>query len=91
MISAKQVEGAVDTTSPQTIQAEKTFSLPTNFSTDQGDPFVGMRIEGLYMYWLKSFDRLDEENNFRIGPNIDTNKLVMQRFENGEWIDTLNL
>lgn len=85
MISAKQVEGAVDTTSTQTIDGEKTFSTPATFTNPDGSQFAAMRIDGLYLYWLKSLDTLDQDGNLRIGPNPETNLLAMQHYEFGKW------
>ncbi|MDP1728280.1 MAG: hypothetical protein Q8M15_15940 [Bacteroidota bacterium] len=91
MISAKQVEGVVDTTSAQNIEGEKTFTAPASFTNPVGGTFAGMKIDGLYLYWLNSYNFLDEEGNLRIGPNPDTLLLTMQRFEMGIWKDNVPL
>ena len=49
-ISAKQVEGIVDTTTRQQIDGEKTFSSPTNFLSPFGKEFTAMCIDGLNIY-----------------------------------------
>ncbi len=88
MISAKQVEGAVDTSSAQNIDGEKTFSAPVAFTNPDVSQFAGMKIDGLYLYWLKSLDSLDQDGNLRMGPNPETNQLSMQYYELGMWQNT---
>ena len=51
-ISAKQIEGVVDTNTSQNIQGEKTFMNPTLFQTSLNDSVYTMCIDGSFVYWL---------------------------------------
>ena len=80
-IRAKQVEGAVDTTSEQIIDGQKTFTAPVIISNHQ-QAFQMVSYDG-FIYWAVDTNRLDEEGNTRMG--MDRGSLVMQIFSDGAW------
>ncbi len=83
-ILAKQIEGVVDTTSAQVIEGVKTFNDPLHVLNMQDRNFAGMRIDGLFIYWLRDFQQLDEVGNIRIGIDSGTGVFAMQQFNN-QW------
>jgi hypothetical protein len=84
-ISAKQVDGAVDTSTEQNIGGVKSFTSPVNFIPENAEPFVCMRMEGLYLYWLKDQSNLYSEGDLRLGPGLNTEALSLQKFQEGQW------
>ena len=85
-ISAKQIEGVVDTTSAQVIEGEKTFSDPMRILNRQDPSIMGMRIDGLFIYWLRDFEQFDQQGNIRLGFDPRTGRFVLQEFTT-EWKD----
>jgi hypothetical protein len=85
MISAKQVDGAVDKSTDQSIGGVKSFTSPTNFIPVDQSQFECMRIEGLYLYWLKDQSRFDTEGDMRIGPSAYYSCPTLQEFTGGNW------
>ncbi|MEY3967279.1 MAG: hypothetical protein RL137_179 [Bacteroidota bacterium] len=79
-ILAKQIEGVVDTTSAQVIEGVKTFSDPLHVLNMQDRNFAGMRIDGLFIYWLRDFQQLDDVGNIRMGFDPRTGAFVLQQF-----------
>lgn len=88
-ILAKQIEGVVDTTSAQVIEGEKSFSDPLHVLNMQDRNFAGMRIDGLFIYWLRDFQQLDDVGNIRLGFDPRTGSFALQQFTK-EW-ETLAL
>lgn len=84
-ISAKQIDGVTDTTTAQEIAGEKTWKSPSNFASVNPVDFVGMRIDGAFIYWLKSFDRIDMDGTIRFGFDANVNACVTQRFQTETW------
>ncbi len=84
-ITAKQVEGAVDTTTDQSIGGVKSFTSTVNFFPADPTQFVCIKIEGLYIYWLKDSNIMDNEGDMRIGPSINFTCPTLQEFRNGIW------
>jgi hypothetical protein len=84
-ISAKQVEGAVDVTSDQSIGGEKSFTSPANFFPTDPGQFECLRIEGLYLYWLKDRSKFENDGNMRIGPSMSYSCPTLQEFKDGSW------
>ncbi len=89
-ISAKQVEGIVDTTTRQQIDGEKTFSSPTNFLSPFGKEFTAMCIDGLNIYWLITPGVFDQEGNRRLGIDPESGVFGLQEFKGGMW-NSINL
>jgi len=89
-ISAKQVEGIVDTTTRQQIDGEKTFSSPTYFVTQFGKEFTAMCIDGLNIYWLITPGVFDQEGNRRLGIDPESGVFGLQEFKRGMW-NSINL
>ena len=79
-ILAKQIEGVVDTTSAQVIEGDKSFSDPLHVFNMQDRNFAGMRIDGLFIYWLRDFQRLDDVGNIRMGMDPKTGAFALQKF-----------
>lgn len=79
-ILAKQIEGVVDTTSAQVIEGVKTFSDPLHVLKMQDRNFAGMRIDGLFIYWLRDFQQLDDVGNIRMGFDPRTGAFALQQF-----------
>jgi hypothetical protein len=79
-ILAKQIEGVVDTTSAQVIEGVKSFSDPLHVLNMQDRNFAGMRIDGLFIYWLRDFEQLDAVGNIRLGFDPRTGSFVLQQF-----------
>ena len=79
-ILAKQIEGVVDTTSAQVIEGVKTFSDPLHVLNMQDRNFAGMRIDGLFIYWLRDFQQLDDVGNIRMGFDPRTGAFALQQF-----------
>jgi hypothetical protein len=44
-----------------------------------------MRIEGLYLYWLKDLTKFETEGDMRIGPSVNFSCPTLQEFNNGSW------
>lgn len=84
-VKVKQVDGAVDTTTKQSVAGEKTFNSPTNFSPailEKG--LYAIRIEGSWIYWALDLNNLTQDGNFRIG--IGTKMaLIAEVSKNGNW------
>jgi hypothetical protein len=80
-IQAKQVEGVVDTTTQQDINARKIFKAPQVFdklsATFHIVPFQG------FIYWVQNRDVLNQIGNFRIG--VDKGEFVHQEYLDGIW------
>lgn len=89
-ISAKQVEGIVDTATRQQIDGEKTFSSPTNFLSLFGKEFTAMCIDGLNIYWLITPGVFDQEGNRRLGIDTESGVFGLQEFKGGMW-NSINL
>jgi len=79
-ILAKQIEGVVDTTSAQVIEGVKTFSDPLHVLNMQDRNFAGMRIDGLFIYWLRDFQQLDDVGNIRLGFDPRIGAFALQQF-----------
>ena len=79
-ILAKQIEGVVDTSGAQVIDGEKTFSSAVSFLNKQAQDFLGMRIDGLFIYWLRDFQQLDDVGNIRLGFDPRTGAFALQQF-----------
>ena len=79
-ILAKQIEGVVDTTSAQVIEGVKTFSDPLHVLNMQDRNFAGMRIDGLFIYWLRDFQQLDDVGNIRLGFDPRNGSFALQQF-----------
>ena len=79
-ILAKQIEGVVDTTSAQVIEGVKSFSDPLHVLNMQDRNFAGMRIDGLFIYWLRDFQQLDDVGNIRLGFDPRTGSFALQQF-----------
>lgn len=79
-ILAKQIEGVVDTTSAQVIEGEKSFSDPLRVLNMQDRNFAGMRIDGLFIYWLRDFQQLDDVGNIRLGFDPRTGSFALQQY-----------
>ncbi len=86
-ILAKQIEGVVDTTSAQVIEGVKTFSDPLHVLNMQDRNFAGMRIDGLFIYWLRDFQQLDDVGNIRLGFDPRTGAFALQQFTK-QWENT---
>lgn len=84
-ITAKQVEGAVDTTTDQSIGGIKSFTAPVNFFPIEPNQFECMRMEGLYLYWLKDQTKFETEGDMRIGPSNNFSCPTLQEFNGGSW------
>ena len=84
-ISAKQVEGIVDTTTRQQIEGEKTFTSPTYFLTQFGKEFTTMCIDGLNIYWLITPGVFEQVGIKRLGINPETGMFGLQEFRGGQW------
>ncbi len=89
-ISAKQVEGIVDTATSQQIDGEKTFSSPTNFLSPFGKEFTAICIDGLNIYWLITPGVFDQEGNRRLGIDPESGVFGLQEFKGGMW-NSINL
>ena len=85
-ISAKQIEGVVDTTSAQVIEGVKSFSDPLHILNRQDRSIMGMRIDGLFIYWLSDLEQLDQVGNIRMGFNPRTGRFSLQEFTT-DWKD----
>ncbi len=84
-ISAKQVEGAVDTSTEQNIGGVKSFTSPVNFISENVEGYACIRAEGLYLYWLKDQSHFYSDGDLRLGPGLSTEGLSFQKFREGEW------
>lgn len=88
-ISAKQVEGAVDTSTEQNIGGVKSFTSPVNFLPNEPAAFQCMRMDGLYLYWLKDQANLYSEGDLRLGPGMAIEGLTLQKYREGNWEEVL--
>jgi hypothetical protein len=86
-ISAKQIEGVVDTNTSQNIQGEKTFMNPTLFQTSLNDSVYTMCIDGSFVYWLQTPGIYDFEGNKRLGINPKNGEFGLQMFQFGQWVN----
>ena len=68
-ISAKQIEGVVDTKTPQNIEGEKTFMNPTLFQNTFNNAVYTMCIDGSFVYWIQTPGVFDFDGNKRLGIN----------------------
>lgn len=84
-ITAKQVEGAVDSSTDQNIAGVKSFTSPVNFFPNDSLQFACLRVEGLYLYWIKEATALENEGNYRFGPSQSLSSLTFQIFQEGKW------
>lgn len=84
-ITAKQVDGAIDNSTDQIIGGEKSFTAPVNFFPVEPGQFECMRLEGLYLYWLKDSRKLDSEGDLRLGPSLTIEGLSLQKCTSGIW------
>ncbi len=84
-ISAKQVEGEVDTSTEQNIGGVKSFTSPVNFIPENTEEYACMRAEGLYLYWLKEPSHYYSDGDLRLGPGLAMEGLSFQKFREGEW------
>ncbi len=86
-ISAKQIEGVVDTTSSQSVGGEKTFMNPVNFQTNINNQEFTMTINGAFVYWLMMPGSLEAEGNKRLGINPFNGQFGLQEFRLGLWVN----
>lgn len=84
-VQVKQVEGAVDNTSNQTIEGEKIFGAPTTFQTKGTATMI--RMEAGYIYWTKNPQVLNAEGNMRLGKHPTTGAPSVQIYKGGAWSD----
>lgn len=89
-ISAKQIEGVVDTISAQSIDGEKTFARPTTFLAQMGKEFTCMCIDGLNLYWLITPGQFDQDGNKRLGIDPESGLFGLQEYKGGMW-NNINL
>lgn len=84
-VKVKQVDGAVDTTSKQSVAGEKTFNSPINFSPEKLEKGVyAIRIEGSWIYWALDLNNLTQDGNFRLGIGREM-ALIAEVSKNGIW------
>ena len=84
-VKVKQVDGAVDTTTKQSVAGEKTFNSPTNFSPVILEKGVyAIRIEGSWVYWALDLNNLNQDGNFPIGIGREM-ALIAEVSKNGIW------
>lgn len=81
-IHVKQVEGALDLESPQSITGQKTFTAP--LVIDKQEESHHMVNHKGFIYWVLDTSNLYQEGNYRIG--MVDGSLVSQQYENGRWI-----
>jgi len=86
-ISAKQIEGVVDTKTPQIIEGEKTFMTPTLFQKTANNAVYTMCIDGSFVYWLQTPGVFDFDGNKRLGINPMNGQFGLQMFQFGQWVN----
>ena len=86
-ISAKQIEGIVDTKTPQIIEGEKTFMTPTLFQKTLNNAVYTMCIDGSFVYWLQTPGVFDFDGNKRLGINPMNGQFGLQMFQFGQWVN----
>lgn len=86
-ISAKQIEGVVDTTTSQSIAGEKTFESPTFFLAQNGKDYTAMCIDGLFVYWLVVDGAFEIDGTRRFGFDMTTGRFGLQEYQSGQWTD----
>lgn len=79
-IKVKQVEGAVDLSSDQTVDGSKSFQAPQYFT---GGPRV-MALSEDAIYWCQTEGVLDEPDNSRL--KMQNGQLVLEVYDGGNWI-----
>ena len=84
-VQVKQVEGAVDNSSNQTIDGEKTFASSATFQSK--GTAVMLKMEGGYIYWTKNAAVLNAEGNMRLGKDPTTGAPSVQIYKGGAWSD----
>ena len=67
-LTAKQIDGVLDTSSDQEVSGQKTFSSAQAFTGGE----QSMVISGGYIYWVQNPTNLNEQGNTRL------------RFQNGQ-------
>ena len=86
-ISAKQIEGVVDTKNPQNIEGEKTFMNPAFFQSSINNTVWTMCINGAFVYWLQTPGVYDSDGNKRLGINPMNGQFGLQMFQFGQWVN----
>lgn len=81
-LPVKQVNGAVDLTTNQRIEASKSFLELVVSQEIVNGPFI--KIDGNFIYWLKHADILEEIGNMRIG--VSHGGFLMQSFQD-VWVN----
>jgi hypothetical protein len=78
-LTAKQVEGVLDTSSTQEVTGQKTFSSAQAFS-GAGQSIV---IAGGYIYWVNNPTVLNDHGNTRL--SFQNGQMLIEVFE-GDWM-----
>ena len=84
-IPVKQIEGAVDLNSTQTIGAKKHFNAGLSISKGQVTHFPYLK-DG-YLYYQRAIEQL-QDNDFRLGVNPDTGVFTLQQLTGGVWLNS---
>lgn len=78
-IKVKQVEGAVDLSSDQTVDGSKSFQVPQYFTG-------GSQVMALWkdaIYWCQTQGLLDEAGNSRL--SMQNGQLILETFDGANW------
>jgi hypothetical protein len=86
-ISAKQIEGVVDTSSSQNVDGEKTFMSPVVIQTNLNNVVHTMVINGSFVYWILIPGVMESEGNKRLGINPLNGQFGLQQFSMGQWVN----
>jgi hypothetical protein len=78
-LTAKQVDGVLDTTSSQEVSGQKTFSSAQAFMGEQ----QSIVISGGYLYWVSTPAMLNQSGNTRI--RFEFGQMISEVFD-GDWM-----
>lgn len=79
-LKVKQVTGAVDTSTDQTVRGKKTFESPAAFF----DSSRAVVITGGYIYWCVDPAVLNAAGNTRL--QLRTTGLITEKYDKGGWV-----
>jgi hypothetical protein len=82
LIKAKQIEGVLDTSSNQTVESTKRFTMPQLFV---GGRLVMKNYQN-YIYWCQTEGVLEEVGNSRLC--MENGRLITQTYDGEAWINT---
>lgn len=81
IIKAKQIQGVVDTTSNQQVDARKSYTKAQSFT---GGKTIMVAYQN-HIYWCKTVDVLEEVGNSRL--SMENGRMITQSYDGKNWIN----